>query len=175
MAKNGFSFSNRVVVEAANPRDNPQLSIKDCGKILELSASVWPFGDTYNIELPAHADVESGWNVTIVQNEAVVDETNGLVRIRDNNAAAKTFLGGIALHPTTPSDADPVIESLYCTASIADAATEMTLISSSATTGEFQLCGFGYPGTRVTITRGASGWLIDGTIVTSGSMDTPFS
>jgi hypothetical protein len=63
MAKNGFSMSNRVAVEAVTAGSTKTLTVDDCGKLLYVAQG----SSITTINLPYTADAEDGWNVTVVK------------------------------------------------------------------------------------------------------------
>ena len=63
MAKNGFSMSNRVAVEAVTAGSEKTLTVNDCGKLLYVDQG----SSITTINLPYTADAEDGWNVTVVK------------------------------------------------------------------------------------------------------------
>jgi len=62
MAKNGFSMSNRVAVEALTAAKT--LTADDCGKVFTVDA-----GGAISITLPSPGVAGAGWNTTIIASD----------------------------------------------------------------------------------------------------------
>ena len=150
MAKNGFSISNRVVVETITD-GTKTLTKDDCGKQFLLSRAAGIV-----VTLPTSpADAGSGWNVTFLVKTSVTSNLYQIVA----GTLTDLYAGGLIGISSTSNR-----NNHFAPDGTGDNSVEMN----GTTTG-------GLVGTFVTIVSDGTNWHVHGNLACSGTPATPFN
>jgi len=183
MSKNGFSFTNKGIVEDIDlgeqetPGGDPltkQLLASDCGKTFILSTgsysdSAFSAGGAAII-LPARDDIETGWNCSFITKDvfhfAVTGATLGMATA--DIAADATFVGGLAM---VENDGLSVAAASDTRFALSTGFNKVVLMSGSVTTNTIkEVTQIGLKGSRIEVLNGTSDWILTGVSAISGSV-----
>ena len=176
MSKNGFSFTNKGIVEDldTSAATTKQLLVSDCGKTFILSTgsysdSAFSAGGMV-ITLPARDDIETGWNCTFIMKDvfhfAVTGSSLGIAAA--DIAADATFAGGLAMVENGSLSVAAASDTRFA---LSTGFNKVVLMSGSVTTNTIkEVTQIGLKGSRIEVLNGTSDWILTGVSAISGSV-----